>query len=78
MSDPKFKRNNPDDWKVIVLSDETTTVAELMLQGVVMGRGVAKRRKGEERNAGLGHTLALTRAFRDAARTLGKELQWGA
>lgn len=67
---------NELSYTVRVISDGTRTVAELYEgdsehvktwapKPVGVGRSV--RRKGEKRDAGLGTTFALARAFQDAA-----------
>lgn len=40
-----------------------------------IGRGVARRRKGDPRDIGVGHTIALARALRDMADGIEAELR---
>jgi hypothetical protein len=59
------------DYKTECWSDGTETIAHVVPKGdedVVLGRGVARRLKGEKRNETAGLALALSRAFADAAR----------
>jgi hypothetical protein len=56
-----------DAIKVTSMTDGTTSVVQLLLYGEPIGTGIAKRRKGDERNDEIGMSLALTRAFTDAA-----------
>lgn len=58
-----------DDFRANVITDGTSTYVEILdLDGDVIGRGEARRRKGETRNEDLGIYLATARAFQDAAR----------
>lgn len=55
-------------YKVSLVSDDKSTDAEIGNgEGLVIGRGFARRRKGDRRNDDLGVALALARAFRDAS-----------
>lgn len=40
-----------------------------------IGRGVARRRKGDPRNIEVGHTVAMARALRDMADAIEAELR---
>lgn len=53
--------------RVSSMTDGTTTVVQMLLYGEPIGTGIAKRRKGDERNDDLGMAIALTRCFTDAA-----------
>ena len=57
------------DFEVEVYSDGTTTEARIQAADVdgYIGRGVARRRKGERRDPDLGLALAMARAFFDLA-----------
>jgi hypothetical protein len=57
------------DLQLDTVSDGTTTVAQVRSDGDVIGHGVARRRKGDPRDAVGGQALAAARALRDAAVT---------
>jgi hypothetical protein len=70
MSQPQLSSTSA--YEINVLSDGTTTVAEVNVKFSpfsslhVLGEGVARRRKGDVRNRDVGELLALARAFSDA------------
>lgn len=64
--------------KIAVQTDGTETVAELIDLDDdlnVIGLGVAKRRKGERADPGLGRDLAALRAFEEAAVRVREEFE---
>ena len=68
-----------DETKVRIFTDGTSTVAEVVQDGgmfgdSVRGRGVARRRKGDKRREEIGASLAVGRAFRDAAERIERGL----
>lgn len=74
---------DPDCYKVVVLSDGTTTTAEVIATdhrafgssvSYQVGLGTARRRKGDPRDPDLGARLAIARAFRDAAEHVEKTI----
>ncbi|MFD8117040.1 dsRBD fold-containing protein [Streptomyces microflavus] len=70
--DPAVRANFGQDAHVNIMVDDRTTIAEILVQnewGVLepLGRGVARRRKGDRRNSQLGMSLAMARALRHAA-----------
>lgn len=72
---PKAKASmlDPANFKVVVLSDTTTTQAEILVREdewspwKQAGMGEAKRRKPDARNSDVGFNLAWARALQDAA-----------
>lgn len=71
---------NIDAYNITVLSDGTTTAAEVTAKGpfgapLAIGRGQSRRRKGDPRNEAVGELLALARTFEDAGRNARKELE---
>ncbi|MER5252924.1 hypothetical protein [Streptomyces sp. NPDC002855] len=62
-----------DAFQVAFVHDGTNTIAELVLTdayggpGRVIARGVARRRKSDQRNMPRAEGLALARMFKDAA-----------
>jgi hypothetical protein len=73
MPNPVLHATDPSDFRVLVISDDTYTVATIDYVGERIGRGEAKRRPGETRDVQLGAYLALSRALRDAARYYGRQ-----
>ena len=73
----KLTTSNQGDFKVVGISDGTLTQVEVVAYRPAtdfdgerwdqVGLGTAKRRKGDTRNEMLGMSLALQRAFEDAA-----------
>lgn len=68
-----------DAYGIVVLSDGTTTEAEVTAKGpfgtpLAIGRGKSRRRKGDPRNAPVGELLALARTFESAAKNARSEL----
>lgn len=64
------------DFEVETFTDGTTTEVHILDPEdatVYLGRGVARRRKGDPRNVEVGHTIALARALRDLADTVEAE-----
>jgi hypothetical protein len=72
MSKDKLVLADPDDFRVIIITDGTTTTAEILVRRRQLGVGTARRRKGDRRDHELGESLALERAFRVAADRLAK------
>ncbi|MEU3052224.1 hypothetical protein [Streptomyces griseus] len=75
-----LKTSNQDDFRVVLITDETETYVELSAPdefGIprLIGKGVARRRKGEKRDENLGMTLALSRAFQEAAAVYSAEAE---
>lgn len=72
----KFTINPRDEFEMVVVQDGTTTEATVVHgpSGIIVGQGVAKRRKGDERIPIVGSTLAVQRAFRNAADNLNDNL----
>lgn len=74
--------NFQEKYEIRVVQDDRVTVAEIVVQdtsdpfdkGGVIGRGVARRRKGDRRQPGYGITLAILRAFREAVKTAERSL----
>lgn len=71
---------NIDAYDINLLTDGTTTTAEVTAKGpfgapLTIGRGTARRRKGDPRNTPVGELLALARTFEDAGRNARKELE---
>ncbi|OII61158.1 hypothetical protein BJP40_06425 [Streptomyces sp. CC53] len=53
---------------VELVRDGTTTRVEIIDEtGAVIGMGVARRRKGDKRNAAVGTAIAMQRAMRSSA-----------
>lgn len=71
-----FNVNPRDEFELVVVQDGTTTEATVVHgpTGTIIGQGVAKRRKGDQRLPILGSTLAVQRAFRAAADNLNDNL----
>ena len=75
--------NYADDFKLVIVSDGTTTTAQLLIRDATdpfspyfsIGAGTAKRRKGETRNFRLGQQLAAVRAMKAAVEYLSKGLE---
>jgi hypothetical protein len=71
---------DPKAFELYVLSDGTLTTAEIVYRergyhnGRLIGRGEARRRPGDPRDRDLGETIAMQRAFQDAAFRLGRAL----
>lgn len=70
---------NIDAYDITVLSDGSTTAAEITAKGpfgapLAIGKGESRRRKGDPRNPAVGELLALARTFEDAGRNARKEL----
>lgn len=68
-----------DETKIRIFTDGTSTVAEVVqidhtFGDLVRGRGVARRRKGDKRREGIGTSLAVGRALRDAAQRIEEAL----
>lgn len=67
-----------DRYRVFVLTDGDRTVAEITgtYKGgeYQIGIGEAKRRPGDKRDPTVGELVALTRAFRDAARMTTRQI----
>jgi hypothetical protein len=66
--------NRPEDLEFAdaelsldVFRDGTITKAEISFEDVVIGQGIARRRKGDPRNPELGDRLAIARAFSAAS-----------
>lgn len=79
----KLTTHDPDDYKILALSDGTVTQVEIVQRipsdfgspkWYRVGLGISKRKKGDRRNADLGMLLAAERAFRDAAEEIHKQL----
>jgi hypothetical protein len=69
-----------DAYNIVVLSDGSTTAAEITAKGpfgapLAIGKGESRRRKGDPRNPAVGELLALARTFEDAGRNARKELE---
>lgn len=55
-------------YKVSIVTDDRSTDVEIETdEGVIVGRGFARRRKGDRRSDDLGVALALGRAFEDVS-----------
>lgn len=70
---------NIDAYNITVLSDGTTTAAEVTAKGpfgapLAIGKGQSRRRKGDQRHDSVGELLALARTFEDAAKNARTEL----
>lgn len=72
---------DPNAFEFYILSDGTRTTAELVYRepgyradSRLIGRGEARRRPGDRRDRSLGETMAMQRAFQDAASRLGRVL----
>jgi hypothetical protein len=70
---------NIDAYRITVLSDGTTTAAEVTAKGpfgapLAIGQGQARRRKGDPRKDSVGELLALARTFENAAKNARAEL----
>jgi hypothetical protein len=70
---------NIDAYRITVLSDGTTTEAEITAKGpfgspLAIGKGKSRRRKGDTRHDGVGELLALARTFESAAKNARAEL----
>lgn len=72
---------DPNAFEFYILSDGTRTTAELVYRepgyragSRLIGRGEARRRPGDPRRRDLGETIAMQRAFQDAASRLGSVL----
>jgi hypothetical protein len=70
---------NIDAYRLTLLSDGSTTQAEVTAKGpfgapLAIGKGQSRRRKGDTRNDGVGELLALARTFEDAAKNARAEL----
>lgn len=72
MSEPTGNQNLRFDEERVpmtLVSDGTTTVAQLLDpedDSIVLAQGVARRRKGERRDAAVGDLLAIGRAYHEA------------
>lgn len=80
---PNLTVVDPDDYKIIVLADGTTTSVEIVQSDIhpfsgrvdySLGSGVARRRKGDPRDPELGIKLAMARAFQNAAEKIVETL----
>lgn len=68
-----------DTYAVNVVTDGTTTEAEITVKGpfgsaLAIGKGTSRRRRGDKRSAAVGELLALARTFENAAKNARKEL----
>lgn len=68
-----------DAYTITVLSDGTTTSAEVTVKGpfgtpLRIGGGQSRRRKGDPRRGDVGELLALARTFENAAKNARSEL----
>jgi hypothetical protein len=68
-----------DAYSIHVLSDGTTTQAEVTAKGpfgspLSIGKGQSRRRKGDPRREDVGELLALARTFENAAKNARAEL----
>lgn len=68
-----------DSYDVAVVTDGTTTKAEITVKGpfgtpLAIGKGESRRRKGDPRKENVGELLAMARLFEDAGRNARKEL----
>lgn len=71
---------NIDAYRITVLTDGTTTAAEITAKGpfgapLAIGQGTARRRKGDPRKESVGELLALARTFQNAADNARRELE---
>ena len=69
-----------DAYKITVVSDGTQTSAEVTVKGpfgapMGIGTGHAFKRPGDRKNPPIGELLALKRAFEEAAKNAGRELE---
>lgn len=77
---PRPNLQSIDAYDIIVLSDGSTTEAEITAKGpfgapLAIGHGTSRRRKGDPRNPAVGELLALARTFENAGRNARKELE---
>lgn len=68
-----------DSYDVAVVTDGTTTKAEITVKGpfgtpLAIGKGESRRRKGDPRKENVGELLAMARTFEDAAKNARREL----
>lgn len=68
-----------DTYEINVVTDGTTTEAEVTVKGpfgaaLAIGRGKSRRRKGDPRKNQVGEILALARTFESAAKNARAEL----
>lgn len=71
---------NIDAYRITVLSDGSTTEAEITAKGpfgapLAIGKGTSRRRKGDPRNPAVGELLALARTFENAGKNARRELE---
>lgn len=74
--------NFQEAYELRVVQDDRTTVAELVVRDTedpyskagVIGRGVARRRKGDRRDPGFGINLAVLRALRASVKTAERHM----
>ncbi|PRH79357.1 hypothetical protein C6N75_09745 [Streptomyces solincola] len=72
--------NTTQSARIAVLTDGTSSTAEILVENEyggfdVMGRGVARRRKGDTRQPELGTRLAIGRALKHAASSYEEHLR---
>lgn len=65
--DRSFTVGPPDAFRLASMTDGTTTVLQLILEGEVIATGVARRHPGDPRRQDLGVALAAARVFTEAA-----------
>jgi hypothetical protein len=67
----RVRTTSPNEFDVVLATDGTNTICEVIINTergrTVAGRGIARRRKGDKRDADVGSALALARAFQQAA-----------
>lgn len=76
---PRTELANIDAYNIVLLTDGTTTEAEITAKGpfgaaLAIGRGKSRRRKGDPRNPAVGELITLARAFENAAANAREEL----
>lgn len=77
---PRLRTNKPDETKLVVVTDGTSTMAEIVVvdefgEERLVGRGKARRRKGDRYSKEVGDFLATGRAFKHAYEAVEKHLK---
>jgi hypothetical protein len=83
MSKPQLTINSTDEFHIDIVSDGTVTVAEVRFRDTsdpfggwtTVGKGQARRRKGDTRNERLAYRLAAVRALKEAVKGLSEGVE---